>query len=70
MLFFNTDSFRKLPTDKQEKILQPHYRIAEHGFDGANINVIAKKAGISVGSMYKYFKNKHDLYDDGEYLRK
>lgn len=63
MLFFNTDSFRKLPTDKQEKILQTAIiEFAEHGFDGANINVIAKKAGISVGSMYKYFKNKHDLY--------
>ncbi|NLC53972.1 MAG: TetR/AcrR family transcriptional regulator [Firmicutes bacterium] len=63
MLFFNTDSFRKLPADKQEKILQTAIlEFAEHGFEGANINVIAKKAGISVGSMYKYFKNKHELY--------
>ncbi|NLW55571.1 MAG: TetR/AcrR family transcriptional regulator [Firmicutes bacterium] len=63
MLLLNTDSFRKLPADKQEKILHTAIiEFAEHGFEGANINVIAEKAGISVGSMYKYFKNKQDLY--------
>ncbi|HHW13198.1 MAG TPA: TetR/AcrR family transcriptional regulator [Firmicutes bacterium] len=63
MLLLKTASFGKLPADKQEKILQTAIiEFAEHGFEGANINIIAKKAGISVGSMYKYFKNKHDLY--------
>ena len=63
MLHFNRESFSKLSPDKQEKILQTAIvEFAEHGFDGANINIIAKKAGISVGSMYKYFKTKHDLY--------
>lgn len=35
---------------------------AEHGYEKANINVIAKKAGISVGLMYKYFDTKEDLF--------
>ncbi|HBG17410.1 MAG TPA: AcrR family transcriptional regulator [Firmicutes bacterium] len=63
MLNLNKESFSKLPPDKQEKILQTAIvEFAEHGFDGANINKIAEKAGVSVGSMYKYFNNKHDLY--------
>src|SRR5690554_3788757 len=63
MIHLNKELFRKLPLDKQEKILQTAIvEFAEHGFDGANINIIAKKAGISVGSIYKYFKTKHDLY--------
>jgi len=63
MLHLNKESFSKLPPNKQEKILQTAIaEFAEHGFDGANINIIAKKAGISVGSMYKYFNTKHDLY--------
>jgi TetR/AcrR family transcriptional regulator len=63
MLHLNKASFGKIPLDKQEKILQTAIiEFAEHGFDGANINIIAKKAGISVGSMYKYFHTKHDLY--------
>lgn len=35
---------------------------AANGFPGANINVIAKKAGISIGAMYKYFASKEDLF--------
>ena len=63
MLTLNKETFNKLTQDKQEKILQTAIiEFAEHGFDGANINVIAKKAGISVGAMYKYFENKHELY--------
>ena len=33
-----------------------------HGFDNANINTIAKKAQVSVGSLYKYFDTKTDLF--------
>lgn len=64
MIFkLNKESFNKISPDKQEKILQTAItEFAEHGFDSANINKIAEKAGVSVGSMYKYFNNKHDLY--------
>ena len=60
---FNKDAFKKLSPDKQEKILQTAItEFAEYGFNSANINTIAEKAGVSVGSMYKYFNSKHDLY--------
>jgi TetR/AcrR family transcriptional regulator len=59
----NKDAFNKLSPDKQEKILQTAItEFAEYGFNSANINTIAEKAGISVGSLYKYFNSKHDLY--------
>ncbi|MCC8074151.1 MAG: TetR/AcrR family transcriptional regulator [Clostridiales bacterium] len=32
------------------------------GYENANINVIAKKASISIGLMYKYFSTKEDLF--------
>lgn len=35
---------------------------ANHGYEGANINTIADKSKISIGSMYKYFGNKKNLY--------
>lgn len=63
MFNLNKESFNKLPPEKQEKILETAVvEFAEHGYDSANINKIAEKAGVSVGSMYKYFNNKHDLY--------
>lgn len=35
---------------------------AEHGMDRANINVIAKKANISVGVLYKYYQDKEAFF--------
>ena len=34
---------------------------AENGYANASISLIAKKAGISKGLMYNYFKSKEDL---------
>lgn len=57
------DAFRKLSEEKQDKILAAATKeFAEYGFDSANINNIAEHAGVSIGSMYKYFNNKADLY--------
>ena len=33
-----------------------------HGYAGANIRKVAETAGVSVGSIYLYFKNKEELY--------
>ncbi|XLZ68987.1 TetR/AcrR family transcriptional regulator [Massilia sp. SR12] len=45
-----------------ETILQATARIfSEHGYAGTNTNLIAEKAGISVGSLYQYFQNKDAL---------
>jgi len=34
---------------------------AEEGFDGASMQSIAKKADVSKGNLYNYFKSKNDL---------
>lgn len=57
------DSFAKISEEKRNKILQSAItEFAEHGFESANINVIAKKSGISIGAMYSYFSSKEDLF--------
>lgn len=57
------ESFTKISVDKRNKILQTAINeFAEHGFQNANINVIAKKSGISIGAMYSYFSSKEDLF--------
>jgi len=35
---------------------------ADCGYEGANTNVIAKKAGISVGVLFKYYKDKEGFF--------
>lgn len=60
---FFKESFTKLPEDKKARILDAAIvEFAEHGFESANINTIAQKSAISVGSIYKYFDNKEDLF--------
>lgn len=60
---FFKESFKKLSDEKKNKILDTAIiEFAERGFDNANINTIALNAGVSVGSMYKYFDNKEDLF--------
>ncbi len=56
-------TFLNIPEEKREKILSVAVNeFAYNGFDNANINTIAKKAGVSVGSLYKYFDTKTDLF--------
>src|SRR5262245_34187714 len=33
------------------------------GFDAASMNDIARKAGVSKGTLYVYFKSKEDLFE-------
>jgi len=35
--------------------------LVERGFDGASTNLIARRAGVSIGSLYQYFPNKESL---------
>ncbi|MEI6100455.1 MAG: TetR/AcrR family transcriptional regulator [Eubacteriales bacterium] len=57
------EPFTKISQEKRDTILQAAtFEFAERGFDSANINVIAQKAGISVGSIYKYFGSKEDFF--------
>ena len=57
------DAFEKISPEKQKKILEAAVaEFAGKGFSEANINVIAKNAGISIGSMYNYFESKENLF--------
>ncbi len=54
---------KKLTEDKIEEILETGiFEFAEKGLDKANINIIAKKAGISVGALYHYYDNKENFF--------
>lgn len=54
---------KKLSEEKIITILETGIaEFAIHGLDRANINVIAKKSGVSVGVLYKYFENKDAFF--------
>jgi len=54
---------KKLTEEKISEILETGIaEFAEKGFDRANVNVIAKKAGISVGVLYKYYNDKETFF--------
>lgn len=60
---FHNSIFDRISDEKRKRIIDAAIQeFAEKGFSSANINVIAEKAEISIGSMYKYFKSKEDLY--------
>ncbi len=57
------ETFLQLPERKQETIYDAAAQVfAVNGYHRANIAEICKLAGISNGALYKYFKNKSDLY--------
>lgn len=57
------ESFRKISEEKQNKIIEAALNeFALYGYSEANINKIAERANISVGSLYKYFNDKQNLY--------
>lgn len=57
------DAFERAPEERKEKILNVGIEeFSSNGYENANINIIAKKAGISIGLMYKYFSTKEDLF--------
>jgi len=46
----------------REAIVQAATQVLEHdGPAGFNTNRIAERAGVSVGSVYQYFSNKHAI---------
>lgn len=60
---FFKETFDKISSEKKERILNAAIsEFAKKGFNAANINNIAKNAGVSIGSMYNYFASKEDLY--------
>lgn len=60
---YHKETFDRIPEEKRLHIINTAIReFANKGFNNANINVIAQKAGVSVGSLYKYFDTKENLF--------
>ena len=54
---------KKLTEEKREEILEAGIEaFAESGLHGAGMADIARRAGISVGVLYKYYVNKEDFF--------
>ncbi len=46
-------------TDKRDEVVKAALElIAEHGFHGAPMAMIAERAGVGAGTIYRYFENK------------
>ena len=60
---YHKSTFDNISEERQQKVLDVAIsEFAANGYNASNINVIAKKAGISIGSMYSYFESKEALF--------
>ncbi len=60
---YHRDIFDRIDPDKRKRILTvATAEFAVKGFHNANVNVIADKLSISIGSLYKYFGTKENLF--------
>ena len=60
---FHKDTFDKTSADRRQKVLEAAIdEFASKGYNATNINEVAKKSNISIGSMYSYFASKEDLF--------
>lgn len=51
--------------DKRDEIFRAALElIAEHGFHGAPMALIAERAGVGAGTIYRYFENKDVLINE------
>lgn len=57
------EPFERIDIERKNLILEKGIEeFSSKGYENANINLIAKNAGISIGLMYKYFATKEDLF--------
>ena len=60
---YYTKTFNNLPEEKKNRILKTaEQEFAGKGYLAASIKIIAAKADISIGAMYRYFESKENLY--------
>ncbi len=56
-------AFERIDEERRNLILEVGIEeFSSKGYENANINIIAKRAGFSIGLMYKYFATKEDLF--------
>lgn len=70
---YHKSTFDNIAEDRKQTVLNVAIaEFAANGYNATNINVIARKAGISIGSMYSYFESKEALFltiiDSGYHL--
>jgi len=54
---------RKLTDSKRQAILKAAAAVfAQKGFHGTLVDAVAARAGIGKGTVYRYFRNKEDLF--------
>lgn len=59
-----TTTWERLPDSRRDAVLTAaEDEFAEHGFSRGSLNVIARNAGVSKGSLFQYFVDKVDLFD-------
>lgn len=60
---FHNDIFDRISVEKKERILSvATEEFSKLGFSGTNVNIIADKLKLSVGSLYKYFDTKENFF--------
>lgn len=60
---YHTDLFERISPDKRRFVLDAAAaEFAVGGFAAANINIIADRASVSVGSLYQYFGSKENCF--------
>ena len=60
---YTQPTFTKLPTDKQERILDVAIdEFSRWGYEKASINRMVGRLGIAKGSIFQYFGSKKNLY--------
>lgn len=53
---------QKKPTETQKKIVKTAEKlILLNGYDGASLNDVVKKAGVSKGALFHYYPNKQSI---------
>lgn len=56
---------QKRSIEKKDKIKNTALKLfSDYGYFNVTTNQIAKESGISIGSLYSYFKDKKDIYDE------
>ena len=59
----NEPRWRRLPEERPRQILTAALEVfGEHGLAAARLEDIAKRAGLSKGTIYLYFPNKEELF--------
>lgn len=60
------EPIQKRSIEKKEKIIQAGFDlICQKGYYNTTTSEIAKSARVSIGILYQYFKDKHDILIDG-----